>query len=100
MELVFWEYQTGSLIWVIGHLATGYETIKMPKAKYMSLNISLAEAKVKAVFLQTQMQQKGCSCKASQFQQISDQLCEVLAYLQHEECLEKQLAKEGRQPPP
>ena len=48
---VFWEYQTGSLIWVIGHLATGYQTIKMPKAKYMSLNISLAEARAKAVFL-------------------------------------------------
>ena len=75
--LVFWEYQTGSLIWVIGHLATGCQTIKMPKAKYMSLNISLAEAMAKAVFLQTQMQQKGCSCKASQFQEISDQLCEV-----------------------
>ena len=49
--LVFWEYQTGSLIWVIGHLVTGYQTIKMPKAKYMSLNISLAEARVTAVFL-------------------------------------------------
>ena len=65
VRLVFWEYQTGSLIWVIGHLATGCQTIKMPKAKYMSLNISLAEARAKAVFLQTQMQQKGCSCKAS-----------------------------------
>ena len=54
--LVFWEYQKGSLIWVIGHLATGCQTIKMPKARYMSLNISLADARVKAVFLQTQMQ--------------------------------------------
>ena len=93
--LVFWEYQTGSLIRVIGHLATGYQTIKMPKAKYMSLNISLAEARAKAVFLRTQMQQKGCSCKASQFHEISDQLCEVLAYIQYKECLEEQLAKEG-----
>ena len=49
--LVFWECQTDSLIWVIGHLATGFQTIKMPKAKYMSLNIYLAEARVKAVFL-------------------------------------------------
>ena len=40
--LVFWEYKTGSLIWVIGHLATGCHTYKMPKANYMSLNISLA----------------------------------------------------------
>ena len=72
----------------------------MPKAKYMSSNILLAEARVKAVFLRTQMQQKGCSCKASQFQQISDQLCEVLAYIQHKEHLEKQLAKEERQSPP
>ena len=98
--LVFWEYQIDSLIWVIGHLVTGYLTIKMPKAKYISLNISLAEARVKAVFLRSQMQQKGYSCKASQFQQISDQLCEVLAYIQYKEHLEKQLAKEGRQPPP
>ena len=72
----------------------------MPKAKYMSLNISFAEVRVKAVFLQTQMQQKGCSCKASQFQEISDQLCEVLAYIQYKERLEKQLARKGRQPPP
>ena len=100
MGLVFWEYQIGSLIWVIGHLATGIQTIKMPKDKYMSLNISLAEARVKAVFLQTQRQQKGCSCKASQFQEISDQLYEVLAHIQYKEHLEKQLAKEGRQPPP
>ena len=49
--LVFWEYQTGSLIWVIGHLATGCHTYKMPKAYYMSLNISLAEARVEAVLL-------------------------------------------------
>ena len=66
----------------------------------MSLNISLAEARVKAVLLQTQMHKKGCSCKASQFLQISDQLCEVLAYIQYKEHLEKQLAKEGRQPQP
>ena len=63
--LVFWEYQTVSLIWVIGHLATGCHTYKMPKANYMSLNISLAEARVEAVLLRTQMQQKGCSCKSS-----------------------------------
>ena len=98
--LVFWKYQTGSLIWAIGHFATGYQTVKMPKAKYMSLNTLLAEVRVKAVFLQTQMQQKRCSCKASQFQQISDQLCEVLAYIQYKKHLEKQLAKVIRQPPP
>ena len=44
--LFFWEYQIGSLIWVIGHLATGCQTFKMPKAKYMLLNISFAEARV------------------------------------------------------
>ena len=49
--LFFWEYQIGSLIWVIGHLATGCQTFKVPKAKYMLLNISLAEAWVQAVFL-------------------------------------------------
>ena len=42
--LFFWEYQIGSLIWVIVHLATGCQTFKMPKAKCMLLNISLAEA--------------------------------------------------------
>ena len=66
----------------------------------MQLNISLAEARAKAVFLQTQMQQKVCTCKSSMYQDISDQLSEVLANIQYKECLEKQLAKEGRQPPP
>ena len=97
---LFWEYQIGSLIWVIGHLATGCQTFKMAKAKHMSLNISLAEARVQAVFLQTQMHQKGCTCKASKFQEISDQLCQVLAYIQYKEWIKKQLAKEGREPPP
>ena len=64
----------------------------------MSLNISLAEARVKAVYLQTQMHQKGCLCKFSQFQEISDQLCEVLAYIHSKEHLEKQVDQEGRQP--
>ena len=49
--LVFWEYQTGSLIWVIGHLATGCHTCKIPKTNYMSLNISLAEARAESVLL-------------------------------------------------
>ena len=98
--LFFWKYQIGSLIWVIGHLATGCQTFKMPKAIYMSLNISLAEAKVQAVFLHTQIQQKGCTCKAGKFLEISDQLCQVLAYIQYKEKLEKQLSKEGRQPLP
>ena len=53
----------------------------------MSLNILLAEARAKAVFLRTQMQQNGCLCKASQFQQIFNQLCEVLAYIQYKEHL-------------
>ena len=47
--LFFWEYQTGSFTGVIGHLATGCHTCKMPKANYMSLNISFAQAE--AVFL-------------------------------------------------
>ena len=85
---------------VIGHLATGCQTFKMPKGRYMSLNISLAEARAKAVFLRTHMQQKGCTSKASKFQEISDQPCEVLAHIQYKQHLEKQLAKEGRQPPP
>ena len=65
--LVFWEYWTGSLIWLIGHLVTGYQTIKMPKEKYMSLKILLAEARAKAVFLQTQMHQKGAHVKLVNF---------------------------------
>ena len=81
--LVFWEYQTGSLIWVISHLAISYHTCKMPKANYMSLNISLAEARVEAVLLQTQMHQKGCTCKSSKFQEILDRLCQALAYIQY-----------------
>ena len=47
----FLEYQIDSLIWVIDHLATGCHAFKMLKANYMSLNISLAEASVEAVFL-------------------------------------------------
>ena len=70
VRLVFWEYQTGSLIWVIGHLATGCHTCIMPKANYMSLNISLAEAKVEAVLLRTQMHQKGCTHKSSKYQEM------------------------------
>ena len=97
--LVFCEYQTGSLIWVIGHLATGYQTCKMPKANYMSLNISLAEARAEVVLLQTQMQQKGCICKSSKFQEILDRLCQVLAYIQYKERLKKQLAKQRQSPP-
>ena len=48
--LVLWGYQMSSLIWVIGHLATGGHTFKlnMPKAKYIKLKLSLAEARVKA----------------------------------------------------
>ena len=72
----------------------------MAKAKHMSLNISLAEVRVQAVFLQIQMHQKGCIYKASKFQEISDQLCQVLAYIQYREQMEKQLAKEVREPPP
>ena len=83
------EYQTGSLIWAIGHLATGCHTYKMPKANYMSLNISLAEARAEAALLQTQMHQKECSCKSSKFQEISDRLVQVLAYIQYKERLEK-----------
>ena len=98
--LVFWEYQTGSLVWVINHLATGRHTCKMPKANYMSLNISLAEAREEAILLRTQMHQKGCMCKSSTYQEISDRLCKGLAYIQYRERSEKQLAKQARQPPP
>ena len=56
--LVFWEYQMSSLIWVIGHLATSGHITNMPKAKYMMLKMSLAEARVKAAFLCTQMFKK------------------------------------------
>ena len=38
--LFFWEFQLASLIWVIGHLISKSQTSKMPKAKYMQLNIS------------------------------------------------------------
>ena len=50
----------------------------------MSLNTSLAEARVEAVLLQTQMHQKGCTCKSSKYQEILDRLCQVLAYIQRE----------------
>ena len=97
--LVFWEYQTGSLIWVIGHLAYICHIDNMPR-DYMSLNISLAEARAEAVWLRTQMHQKGCTCKSSTFQEISDRLCKLLAYIASKERQQKQLEKQARQPPP
>ena len=62
--LFFWEYQIDSLIWVIGHLATGCQTFKMPKAKYMSLNISLAEARMLSSF------EPKCNRKAAHVKQV------------------------------
>ena len=69
----------------LGHWSFGYKLSDIQDAKGLIyvINTSLAEARAKAVFLQTQMQQKGCTCKASKFQEISDQLCEVLAYIQY-----------------
>ena len=98
---LFWEYQMSSLIWVIGHLATGGHTFKsnMPKANYMKLNLSLAETRAKAAFLQTQMLQKGCTVSPAEFQKISDELPQVLAYIRYKENLFKKFEKGGRQPP-
>ena len=71
----------------------------MPR-DYMSLNISLTEARVEAVWLRTQMQTKGCTCKSSIFQEILDRLCKVLAYIAYKERQQKQLERQARQPPP
>ena len=74
----------------------------MPKGKadYMTLDISIAEARAEAAFLKTQMHQKGCPCKSSTYQQILDRLCKVLAYIQYKTNLEKKLARQARQSPP
>ena len=98
--LVSGNTRQGSIFWVIGHLATGCHTCNMPKANYISLNISLAEARVEAVLPRMQMHQKGCMCKSSTNQEISDRMCKVLPYIQYKERLEKQLAKQARQLPP
>ena len=37
----------------------------------------------------TEIHQKGCTCKSSTYQQISDRLCKVLAYIQYKTNLEK-----------
>ena len=50
--------------------------------------------------LRTQMLQKGCSCTHSKFQAISDELTEILAYIQYKENLFKKLDKEANQPQP
>ena len=71
----------------------------MPR-DYMSLNISLAEARVEAVWLRTQMMQKGCMCKSSAFQKLLDKLCKLLAYIAYKQRQQKQLEKQARQPPP
>ena len=73
----FWEYQLASLIWGIGHLLSKSQTGKIPKAKYMQLNISMNEARAKADFLRTQMLQKGCTITPSEFQAILDELTQV-----------------------
>ena len=70
------------------------------KAEYMKLDISIAQARVEAAYLRTQMHQKGCTCKDSIFQQISDRLCKLLAHIQYKTNLEKKLAKQARKPPP
>ena len=59
------------------------------KPEYQTLGISLAEAKAEAVLLRIQMHQKGCTCKSSTYQEISDRLCKVLAYIAYKERLEK-----------
>ena len=97
--LFFWEYQIGSLIWVIGHLAYICHIGNLPR-DYMNLNISLAEARAEAACLRAQMQQKGCACKSSTFQEISYRLCELLADIAYKERQQKQLEKQARQPPP
>ena len=99
---VFREYQMSSLIWVIGHLATGGHAFKsnMPKANYMKLKVSLAEARAKAAFLCTQMFQKGCTVSPAEFQKILDELTQVLAHIRYKENLFKKLEKEGRQTSP
>ena len=98
--LVLWEYQMSSLIWVIGDLATRGHTANITKAKYVMLKMSLAEARVKADLLQTQMLQKGCIITPSEFQAISDELTQVLAYIRYKENLFKKLEKEANQPSP
>ena len=66
----------------------------------MQLNISLNEARVKADLLQTQMLHKGCTIIPSEFQAISDELTQVLAYIRYKETLFKKLEKEANQPLP
>ena len=66
----------------------------------MMLKMSLAEARVKADLLRTQMLQKGCTITPSEFQAIWDELTQVLAYIRYKENLFKKLEKEANQPLP
>ena len=91
--LVFWEYQTGSLIWVIGHLATSCHACRMPKADYMSLNISLAEARVEAVLLQTKCTRKGVHVNQVNTRKFQTDCVQVLGYIQYKERLGKQIGQ-------
>ena len=86
-----------SLIWVIGHLLSKSQSSKMPKAKYMQLNISLNETRAKADLLQTQMFQKGCTTTPSKFQAILDESTQVFAYIRYKKNLFKKLEKEANQ---
>ena len=47
----------------------------------MMLKMSLAEARAKAAFLHTQIVQKDCTVSAAEFQNILDELTQVLAYV-------------------
>ena len=62
----------------------------------MTLDISKTEAKAEVAFLRTQMHQKGCTCRSSTYQQISDRLCKVLAYIQYKTNLEKKFGQASK----
>ena len=66
----------------------------------MCFKLSLVETRVEVKLLRVQTLKRGCTCPGNNFQEISDYLCKLLAYIQSKENLEKKKRKQARQPPP
>ena len=71
----------------------------MSKRDYMKLKLSLVEARGEVDLLRIQMHQCGCTCEGNVYQAISDRLCNLLAYIQYKENMEKKETKKVRQTP-
>ena len=68
----------------------------MPRQKpeYMCLKLSLEEARAEVALLRIRMQRYGCTCKGSLYQEVSDHICKLLAYIQYKENKERKARRQ------